>query len=76
MIAIPEMTPAIAIWCFPYFSAVGKSSSSEIYIIIPATAANTNGKAAPPALSSTPKMAVIARQSKAPRTSLNPERVA
>ena len=35
---IPTTTPMIDKWCLPYFSAVGKSSSSDIKIIMPAMA--------------------------------------
>jgi len=38
---IPAISPEIDIWCLPYFSAVGKSSSNEMNTIIPATAAMT-----------------------------------
>ena len=76
IIAMPPTTPAMAMWCFPYFSAVGRSSSSDMYIMMPATAASTSGKAGPPPVSSMPKIAVTARQRTAPMTSLRPERVA
>ena len=76
MMAMPPTTPAMAMWCFPYFSAVGSSSSREMYIMMPATAASTSGNVAPPPVSSSPKTEVTARQRSAPITSLNPERVA
>ena len=31
--AMPPTTPAMATWCFPYFSAVGRSSSRKMYIM-------------------------------------------
>ena len=70
------MIPAMAMWCFPYFSAVGRSSSSDIYIMMPATAARISGNIGPPPVSCTPKMAVTAQQSRAPMTSLSPDNVA
>ena len=76
IMAMPPTTPAMAMWCLPYFSAVGRSSSREMYIMMPATAARMSGNAAPPPVSSSPKTEVTARQRSAPITSLNPERVA
>lgn len=76
MIAIPAMTPAMAMWCFPYFSAVGNNSSREMYTMIPATAASINGNAGLVPVSSIPDIDVIARHSNAPMTSLNPDKVA
>lgn len=76
MMAIPATTPAMAMWCLPYFSAVGSSSSSEMYIMMPATAASMRGNTGPPPVSSTPNRAVTARQSRAPMSSLIPESVA
>lgn len=36
---MPAINPPMAKWCSPYSSAVGSSSSNEIYTIIPATEA-------------------------------------
>ena len=47
-----------------------------MYIMIPATAAITRGKRIPPSVISIPKMLVMARQIKAPITSLQPDSVA
>lgn len=37
--AIPTTTPEMEIWCLPYFSADGNSSSKEIKTMMPETAA-------------------------------------
>ena len=76
IIAIPATTPPIAMWCFPYFSAVGKSSSKDIYIMIPATADKIRGNAMLVPVSSMPNAWVIMMHSTAPNNSLNPDRVA
>ena len=76
IMAMPAMTPAMAMWCFPYFSAVGRSSSSDMYIIMPATDAKIYGNTGPPPVNSTPNTAVTPRHSNAPMISLNPDRVA
>jgi hypothetical protein len=39
MKTIPAISPEMDTWCLPYFAAVGKSSSNEMYTIMPATAA-------------------------------------
>lgn len=44
MIIMPPIRPPMAKWCSPYSSAVGKSSSRDMYTIIPATAAKTKPK--------------------------------
>ncbi len=41
MTSIPPTNPAIAKWWCPYSSADGKSSSIDMYTMIPATAAST-----------------------------------
>lgn len=76
IMAIPAITPPIAMWCLPYFSAVGSSSSSEMYTMMPATAERMSGNAMLLPVNSMPNSLVRPMQISAPSSSLNPDNVA